>query len=335
MIFLYPHVFDPCSRNKSPINTQQRNSAQKQQFGSQSPLSLKLFNNMIPSKVEVQFGTSAGANRQPEMPVGVHGRPQQQQQPQQKFTQFTSPFKPSQSQKPIQNRNTVAYARNQAFGTPADDPIMDEEFDFEKNLALFDKKAIWTEIDAIQKPDLLKQTSMVKPKKNYRYDENILVSQPSVSRQIITYQYDGKMVEFSTDEGLVIPTVPLKQRQMVQFNAENGGLDMVRQRDMLAHGTAEMALMLLGGARRLTPNNQHQWPKIVVVCDESWNRDSCETGLATGRHLASHGLEVCVYLGRGGEVDRENGELELFEASGPRTKLTSSMKGKMWRRVQN
>lgn len=282
---------------------------------------------MIPAKVEIQLGSSAPSTSSgPSKPPELSGY-QQQSKSQQKFSQFSSPSVKPQSQKPIQNRNTVAYAKNQAFGTSADDPIMDEEFDFEKNLALFDKKAIWTEIDAIQKPDLLKQTSMVKPKKNYRYDENVLVSQPSVSRQIITYQYDGLMVEFSTDEGLVIPTVPLKQRQMVQWNAENGGLDMVRQRDMLAHGTAEMALMLLGGARRLTPNNQHQWPKIVVVCDESWNRDSCETGLATGRHLASHGLEVCVYLGRGGEVDRENGELELFEASGPRKKLTSSIKG--------
>lgn len=282
---------------------------------------------MIPGKVEVQLGSSAPStsSKQADFP-GANAARNQQKYPTQ-YTASPASFKQQPTQKPIQNRNTVAYARNQAFGTSADDPIMDEEFDFEKNLALFDKKAIWTEIDAIQKPDLLKQTSMVKPKKNYRYDENVIVSQPSVSRQIITYQYDGLMVEFATDEGLVIPTIPLKQRQMVQFNAENGGLDMVRQRDMLAHGTAEMALMLLGGARRLTPNNQHQWPKIVVVCDESWNRDSCETGLATGRHLASHGLEVCVYLGRGGEVDRENGELELFEASGPRTKLTSSIKG--------
>lgn len=47
------------------------------------------------------------------------------------------------------------YDKNITFGTPVDDPLMDEEFDFEKNLALFDKQAIWDKIDANQKPDLV------------------------------------------------------------------------------------------------------------------------------------------------------------------------------------
>lgn len=47
------------------------------------------------------------------------------------------------------------YEKNLTFSTPVDDPVMDEDFDFEKNLALFDKQAIWDKIDANQKPDLV------------------------------------------------------------------------------------------------------------------------------------------------------------------------------------
>lgn len=51
--------------------------------------------------------------------------------------------------------NRSRYDKNITFSTPIDDPVMDEDFDFEKNLALFDKQAIWDKIDANQKPDLV------------------------------------------------------------------------------------------------------------------------------------------------------------------------------------
>lgn len=64
------------------------------------------------------------------------------------------------------------YEKNLTFSTPVDDPLMDEDFDFEKNLALFDKQAIWDKIDANQKPDLVSETERKKnlkpcaPRKN-------------------------------------------------------------------------------------------------------------------------------------------------------------------------
>lgn len=57
------------------------------------------------------------------------------------------------------------YEKNLTFSTPVDDPLMDEDFDFEKNLALFDKQAIWDKIDANQKPDLVSFESFQKNKK--------------------------------------------------------------------------------------------------------------------------------------------------------------------------
>lgn len=43
----------------------------------------------------------------------------------------------------------------ECFGSPLDHKI-NKDFDFEKNLALFDKQAIWDEINNSQKPDVIK-----------------------------------------------------------------------------------------------------------------------------------------------------------------------------------
>lgn len=212
--------------------------------------------------------------------------------------------------------------KNSAFGTPVDDPMMDEDFDFEKNLALFDKQAIWDEIDAIQqKPDLVRQT-VSSAKKKYRHDENVLSSEPTQYRQIelepsiIPGSSQQPTAEYLTDEGLVIPSIPRSTRNLVQQLAENHGLGADRQNDLLARGAAEIALQLLGGSRRLTPNNQHQWPKIVVVCDEPYNARISEIGIATGRMLACHGLKVVVYVSCASKSTRTSHELELYAATG-------------------
>lgn len=219
------------------------------------------------------------------------------------------------------NRNIY---KNSAFGTPVDDPMMDEEFDFEKNLALFDKQAIWDEIDAIQqKPDVVRQT-VSSAKKKYRHDENVLASEPIQYRQIEVHRSitSGSAPvsgvpnqEYVTDEGLVIPSIPRSLRSWIQQLAEYHGLTMERQND-LARGATEIALQLLGGSRRLTPNNQHQWPKIVVVCDEPYNARLSEIGLATGRMLACHGLKVVVYVSCVTKSTRTSHELELYAATG-------------------
>lgn len=195
------------------------------------------------------------------------------------------------------------------FDTPIDHGIFQSDFDFEKNLALFDKQAIWDEIEAIQKPDLLPQSC--NKSKNYRHDENIISSKPMGLRQISTgYQCTQ---EFATDDDLVIPSIPLSMRCIVQRNAETMGLTRERQTDMLARGATELAILLLGGARRLVPMNQHQWPTILIICDEPYNEELSETGLATGRMLASHGLKVLVSVSLDKKSTRKSNELELLK----------------------
>ena len=66
------------------------------------------------------------------------------------------------------------------FSAPGHSYLTD--FDFEKNLALFDKKAVFEEIENAN-PDLVKVVEAKKPQK-YRCDENVIQSGPVVLQQI-------------------------------------------------------------------------------------------------------------------------------------------------------
>lgn len=294
------------------------------------------FNNlMIPAKVEVKLGGSIlnGCNKQltnncqepnsrnASRPIDINGG------------HLSSPC----ISKSLPNTNGFPMPRNglanggngrkkknmngesrhhQTFGTPVDDAMMNEDFDFEGNLALFDKKAVWDDIESAQmRPSdksSLRPKSAGKPKqKTYRHDENILSNELVGLRQIETDFNSGE--EFVTDQGLVIPTIPHFVRAKVQKLGVDNHLTMDRQNDMLARGTTELALLILGGARRLIPNNIHQWPTVVIISDKNQCGD---IAAATGRHLASHGLKVVLYFQDEEVHISNNKEVALFKATG-------------------
>lgn len=169
----------------------------------------------------------------------------------------------------VRRESSMRLQQQQTFGSEADDPLLHEEFDFEGNLALFDKQAIWDDIESThQKPDVVRHAVHVqkqKQQKKYRHDENILASKPLQLRQIESI-FDGSK-DFVTDDGLIIPTIPAYVRNRIELSAEKAGLSLQRQIDILARGASDLAITLLGGARRLTPTNNHQWPKIAIICD--------------------------------------------------------------------
>ena len=184
-------------------------------------------------------------------------------------------------------------------------------------MALFDKQAVFREIEAAnpadnqQKPDLVRHfTTEVQ----YRYDQNVLETIAIQERQI-QLEFSSKQ-EYNTDEGLIVPSIPQSLRNRIQNLADCHGFLMERQNDMLARGAVELALQLLGGARRFTPQNQHQLPGIVVICDEPYNERSSEIGISTARQLASHELKVTIYVKSTPKSDRQSKELELFTATG-------------------
>lgn len=54
------------------------------------------------------------------------------------------------------------------FGSPLDSSIS-KDFDFEKNLALFDKQAVFDEINNSQKPDIIKHADQIRKQQQTRY----------------------------------------------------------------------------------------------------------------------------------------------------------------------
>lgn len=286
-------------QRRSPVNDKLPKST-----CSKSPSSnaTKFFGNMIPSKVEAKIGASlcSDLNRNASKPIDIMTSA--------KSAPVNTPLK----QERKKSRREARMNKNHTFGTPIDDPIMGEDFDFEGNLALFDKQAIWDEIEAGQKPDLVRQAVSMQ-KRKYRHDENVIASEPMQPRQIESGQSSH---DFVTDEGLIIPTIPSLVRTKIQQLAETNGLTWERQCDILARGTTDLAILLLGGARRLTPNNRHQWPTIVIICDKPPNSRVSEVGAATGRHLASHGLKVMLLTQEVEKCERESQEFVLFKATG-------------------
>lgn len=111
----------------------------------------------------------------------------------------------------------------QAFGTPIDQSL-NQDFDFEKNLALFNKEAVWEELNSL-KPDVMRQLDNNRGK--YRHDENILVTKPTTLRQIVVPLSDER--EYVTDDGLVIPSITLELHRQLIGAADRLGVSWERR----------------------------------------------------------------------------------------------------------
>lgn len=227
-----------------------------------------------------------------------------------------------QMQPNVKNKNGKKKHNAKNFDLMQDNDFSEEDFDFEGNLALFDKKEIFKEIDnehifgtrtSSQKPDLVRQ--LHKSEEKYRHDENILDAMLMQFKNV-QLEFQPKQ-EYTTDEpGIVIPSIPQSLRNRIQKLACDHGHSMERQNDFLARGAADLAMNLLGGSRRLSPKNQHQWPRVTIICDEPYNFRQSEIGLSAARQLASHGLKVMVYVKTTSHSDKSSRELELFVATG-------------------
>jgi len=181
------------------------------------------------------------------------------------------------------------------MGDALDEEELREDFDFEKNLAMFDKDMVMREIDAelANKPDIVRlvHCNRRQPEPKYRNDENVLAGVTAEYRQITTGE--GDCGEFVTDLGLVVPCVSLALRERLQAVIVNHGLGVERQAEVMGRAATELAIQLLGGQHRLTPTNMHQVPTAVFLCGPS---QVATFGISAARHLASHGVKTQVFL---------------------------------------
>lgn len=87
---------------------------------------------------------------------------------------------------------------DECFGDDIEE-IPDTDFDFEGNLALFDKAAVFEEIDTYERRSGTRSRGVPNERPaRYRHDENILESEPIVYRRITVPHIVSK--EFCTGE---------------------------------------------------------------------------------------------------------------------------------------
>ena len=90
---------------------------------------------------------------------------------------------------------------------------------------------MWQEINSL-KPDIVRQSENNRGTTAiYRPDENILVSEPTVLRQIMVPCRGEK--EYVTDNGLVIPSIPLSLHRQLIGAADRLGISWERRVRML------------------------------------------------------------------------------------------------------
>ncbi|XP_072236236.1 enhancer of mRNA-decapping protein 3-like [Leuresthes tenuis] len=190
-------------------------------------------------------------------------------------------------------RGQVRSKDDECFGDGTDEDL-DTDFDFEGNLALFDKAAVFSQIDGTSghSNKVQHQSAQAEQRpQSYRHDQNILEGKPIIYRQITVPLHGGK--EYCTDSGLVVPCIPFKLHKRLLEAAEHWGLSVKRRLETIGVCSSQMALSLLGGPNRLNPKNIHQKPIVVLLCGP---HSQGAQGVSCGRHLANHEVEVILFL---------------------------------------
>ncbi|XP_075981612.1 enhancer of mRNA-decapping protein 3 [Anticarsia gemmatalis] len=182
-----------------------------------------------------------------------------------------------------------ARRRNEACFGDAADPALHDDFDFEGNLALFNKRALWEQIRNSHKPDVVRHADDVG---KFRHDENVLGPAPAPRRALLLPPELRAPRDYVTDEGLAVPAAEPRLRARLW-----AALRRMRLLDsahvLLARAAADVALRLVGGGRRLDPRNAHQTPTVVALVGP---HAAGAAGLTAARLLASHGARAAALL---------------------------------------
>ncbi|GFO07726.1 enhancer of mRNA-decapping protein 3-like [Plakobranchus ocellatus] len=208
-------------------------------------------------------------------------------------------------------KTSINSKNNECFSAPTESYL--QEFDFESNLALFNKKAVFQEIEN-GFPELSLGRAPSEPK--YRHDENVL--QPGESNTVLLkkqqIQVPGTIKQvYSTDCGLLVPAITLELRDKLCELASEHGISSTRQLESFSRSASEMVIHLIGGSHRIHPKNDHQMPTIVVLCGA---HDHGALGACCARILSSHGVQVTLVTPNCPMPSEAAQEIELFKLTG-------------------
>lgn len=199
---------------------------------------------------------------------------------------------------------------DECFNEPVSDFILENEFDFEKNLALFDKQAVFEELQAQTKPDVVRLAdhNLRGQQTKYRCDENIILGpERDMFREIRVPCIAEK--EFFTDSNVIVPSITRGLRHTILCNAKAAGFTEERRIELLGRSCAEMIFQLVGGSHRLNPLITHQRPTAVILCGPHVQGAQ---GINCARQLANHNVHVYLMV-MSGHNSTFNKELTLTE----------------------
>jgi len=176
------------------------------------------------------------------------------------------------------------------FGQEADNLAQYPDFDFEENLAKFDKHAVYEKMS--KNSEELFANGISDYDRKMKAQENVLESEPVSLRQIrVPIEHAGK--EYSTEDGFIIPSIDLALKSSLFAAAEKAGLSMQQLTENAGICVCQMALQLVGGSLRINPKNNHQRPEIVILAG---SHNQGLQGICAARHLANHTAKVVLYL---------------------------------------
>lgn len=226
------------------------------------------------------------------------------------------------------------------------------DFDFEANLAMFDKKSAFEDFqrgDTVSPRDRLVDHNKVK-KEKYDNDEMVLDGSKPDKWDLIgsTSTVVSKKPQSSG------PSVPSRQdtssprllRNFKLFNRESNStvqqctpvqlMEIERQASekfginagimaeiAASHLSTLITKNILGGSTRLSNKKNHNLPPLVLILIGSGRCGS--RALATGRHLTNHGIRVLAFVLNTEDTDKDlQAQLSLFESGGGKV-LTSNV----------
>ncbi|RUS83411.1 hypothetical protein EGW08_008832 [Elysia chlorotica] len=219
-------------------------------------------------------------------------------------------------------RGTVNSKNSECFSAPTQSYLKD--FDFESNLALFNKKAVFQEIENGFPELSLSSGPPVEQK--FRHDENILQPGESntvpVKKQQIQVPAGCTSKLYITDCGLIVPAISQEMRERLCAMASDHGLSQSRQLESYCRSASDMAIHLFGGSHRIHPKNDHQMPSVVVLCGA---HEHGALGACCARILSSHGVQVTLVTPNCPMPAVTSQEIELFKLTG--NKVLHNVKG--------
>lgn len=208
------------------------------------------------------------------------------------------------------------------IATDLDSDVQDinNEFDFEANLAMFDKKSVFADFHK-QDSGVTRLVDHNKKKEKYDNDEMIINAQDnwdnigrkdSVKPSVLSKDYPDLHFVNPYNSALVAAT-PIQLLEIERF-LETLGLSSELVNEVCATNLAKLIIKnVLGDSTRLSNKKNHNLPPLVLLLIGSTRCGS--RALATGRHLSNHGIRVLAFV-----INHDDESLQLqikiFENSG-------------------